>query len=190
VTDTIVDRRKLMTGEGSMKSPIAELELEGEIWTVHGLGAVVRLKDSRGLHMLAHLVTRPYQKVHALDLSCAPGGTIDGGDAGPVLDRKAVEAYRARLRELQQEISEAESRNDAGRLVHARQELEFLEAEMRRAIGLGGRERRSARAAERARINVQRRIAAVLRKVRAASPALGRYLASSVRTGAFCCYQP
>lgn len=170
--------------------PIIELELEGEIWTLRGLGTVVRFRDSRGMRMLAQLMARPGQELHALDLSCTPRGAVDGGDAGPELDRKAIDAYRIRLRELQREVAEAESWNDAGRLARAQRELEFLEAEVKRAVGLGGRERRVGGAVERARINVQRRIAAVLRKMQAASPTLGRHFANSVHTGTFCSYQP
>ena len=189
MTRAMVRRCEVSDTADAMHFPLLELELEGEIWTLRGLGAVVRLKDSRGMRMLAQLMARPGDELHALDLACEPGEAVDGGDAGPELDSRATFAYRTRLHELQQEIAEAESWNDLGRLAHAQQEVEFLEAEVSRAVGIGGRERRVGRAAERARINVQRRIAAVLKRVQAANPALGRYLAGSVRTGLYCSYQ-
>jgi hypothetical protein len=169
---------------------IVELNLAGEVWMLRGLGAVVLLKDSRGVRMLAQLLARPGEDLHVLDLSLDSGGAVDGGDAGPGLDRVAIDAYRTRLHELYDEIATAESWNDAGRVARARHEVSLLEAEVKRAVGLGGRERRMGSAAERARVNVRRRIAATLTKVQAMNPALGRHLASAVRTGACCCYRP
>jgi hypothetical protein len=39
-------------------------------------------------------------------------------------------------------------------------------------------------------LDVTRAIGRVLRKIDAGSPALGAYLAATVRTGVFCCYEP
>lgn len=177
-------------GPGITQLLTLELKLEGQIWTLRGLDTVVRLADSRGMRMLAHLMAHPGQEFHALELSGTAMGAIDGGDAGPRLDHDAIHSYRTRLRELRQQVAEAESWNDMGRLARTQQEIELLEAEVKHAIGLGHRERRVGQAAERARVNVQRRIAAVMTRVKAANPLLGRHLAASVRTGMFCSYQP
>jgi hypothetical protein len=68
----------------------------------------------------------------------------DLGDAGVLLDATAKAAYRARLAELRAELEEAEGFNDPARAAKARQETEFLVAELARAVGLGGRDRRAA----------------------------------------------
>ena len=78
----------------------------------------------------------------------------DLGDAGALLDATAKAAYRARLTELRAELEEAEGRNDPARAATARQEREFLVQELARAVGLGGRDRRAAAHAERARPGV------------------------------------
>jgi hypothetical protein len=44
--------------------------------------------------------------------------------------------------------------------------------------------------AERARLNVGRAIALVLRKIASAHPPLGRHLETTIETGLFCCYTP
>jgi hypothetical protein len=59
----------------------------------------------------------------------------DLGDAGVLLDARAKAAYRARLAELRAELAEAEGFNDPARAARARQELEFLVAELARAVG-------------------------------------------------------
>jgi hypothetical protein len=51
-------------------------------------------------------------------------------------------------------------------------------------VGADGRE------AERARLNVTRALQAVLRRIGAECPVLGRHLESSVRTGNLCAYLP
>jgi hypothetical protein len=138
--------------------------------------------------MLARLVQEPGSLVHVLDLVGA--GHTDGGDAGPALDARARAQYRARAAELMAERDEAEAAADRGRLDRANHELELLTAELERAFGLGGRERRVGSASERARSNAQRRIAHALEQVRAASARLGEHLVASVRTGTYCAYQP
>jgi hypothetical protein len=57
-------------------------------------------------------------------------------------------------------------------------------------VGLGGRSRRSGSDAERARVNVQRRLRDALRRIAELNPEIGRHLEDSVRTGTFCQYSP
>ena len=162
---------------------------EGEYWTVSAGEAVCRLRDSRGVQMLAELVANPGREYHVLALSGA-GDEVDRGDGGEALDAEAIAEYRARLEELDEEIAEAESWADAGRLARAREEREAIGRELAHGVGLGGRVRRTGGAAERARTNVQRRIRGAIRKIEEAQPALGAYLDRTVRTGTFCTYEP
>jgi non-specific serine/threonine protein kinase len=107
-----------------------------------------------------------------------------------VLDDKAIASYRARARDLREALEEAEARNDRGALEAARAELAFLERELSRAVGLGGRHRKAASDAERARVNVTMRIRKAIARLREHSPSLADHLARSVRTGAACMYSP
>ncbi len=165
-----------------------ELALEGEFWTVRGAGQFCRVRDSRGLQMLAQLVQQPGREFHVFELS---GVTqpVDGGDAGAVLDREARDAYERRLRELQSELEEAEVANDTGRRERLQDEYEQLTAELARAFGLGGRERRAGSAVERARVNVRRRIALAIEHIGKACPELARRLSAEVQTGVYCAYR-
>src|SRR5262249_42749722 len=156
-------------------------------WTVRGFGEEIHVKDSRGVQMIARLVEEPGSELHVLDLAGAAGA--DGGDAGPILDEKARRQYRARLVQIAALRGEAESLGDRGRAERANAEIEALTAELERALGLGGRERRVGAASERARTNVQRRIAHALEQIRAASPRLGEHLAATIRTGTYCAYE-
>ena len=183
---------------------------EGEYWTVAYEGAVVRLRDAKGLRHLARLLAHPGREFHATDLEAAEGqlaqaapvgrrsrvrdGDLavrpDLGDAGALLDATAKAAYQARLAELRAELEEAEGFNDSARAAKARAERDFLVGELARAVGLGGRDRRAASHAERARLNATRAIRAAMASLARANPALGRHLAATIRTGRYCSYTP
>ena len=172
------------------------LALEGEYWTVTTkAGRTFRLKDSLGLQYLARLVAEPGREVHVLDLvaggrASGDDAAIDLGDSGQLLDDEARADYRRRLDDLRESLAEAESFGDHARASRAREEIEFLGAELGRAVGLGGRARRSGSSAERARSAVQRRIKNAVQRLAEAAPELGPLLASSVRTGNFCVFRP
>ncbi|HKA97438.1 MAG TPA: hypothetical protein VKD66_14320 [Streptosporangiaceae bacterium] len=182
---------------------------EGEYWTVRYEGSVTWLKDGKGLRYLAQLLSDPGREYHAVDLAAADsqtarsappagqawaGGELrvrpDLGDAGAMLDAQAKAAYQARLGELAAELEEAERCNDPGRAATAAAERDFLIGELARAVGLGGRDRRAASHAERARLNVTRAIRAAMDNLARANPSLGRHLAVTIRTGRYCSYTP
>jgi hypothetical protein len=165
------------------------LRREGDVWSIEHPGGVIRLKHTRGLSMLATLVEREREDIHVTELMGAPDG-VDGGDAGEILDRKAKQAYRARLESLHEQLREAEDRNDIGRANRVRAELDVLTQQLARAVGLGGQDRRVGAATERARIAVRQRLRDAIRKIVEHAPALETYLDSAIKTGTFCSYHP
>jgi hypothetical protein len=166
---------------------------EGESWLLGFEGQSFRLKDSLGLRYLAHLAAQPDREVHVLELARGREGAddaVDGGDAGELLDEAARDSYRQRLEDLREGLAEAESFGDQARAARTREEIEFLGAELGRAVGLGGRPRRAGVAAERARSAVQRRLRNALDRIAEHSPALKAHLDRTLRTGNFCVYRP
>ena len=148
---------------------------EGEYWSIAFAGQGFRLKDVKGLHYLAYLLRNPGREFHVLDLAAAGHEARAGGprispardddlrparlsDTGPVLDEQAKTAYRARLRDLEEDLAEATSWADPVRAARARQEMQFLADQLAAAVGLGGRDRRAGSPAERARVNITRAI--------------------------------
>ncbi|MGH2547329.1 MAG: hypothetical protein ACRDHJ_10685, partial [Actinomycetota bacterium] len=178
---------------------------EGEYFSIAYDGDSFRLKDSKGLRYLAHLLANPGREVHALDVvvhgeggperprpgpAPEPDVVAADGSAEEVIDGRAREEYRRRLRELQEDIDQAEGFGDAERAARAREEMEFLAGELARATGLGGRPRKVASAAERARVNVTKAIRVARDRIREHSPALDRHLQATLHTGTFCSYTP
>ena len=66
--------------------------------------------------------------------------------------------------------------------------MDALLRELRRAVGLGGRDRPTGSDAERARINVARSLRRAIAAISDQSPLLGAHLTDSVRTGGHCMY--
>ena len=168
-------------------------KLEGEYWTVSFGDERLRLKDSKGLQLVAYLVENPDREFHVLHLvgvaDKQPGASMLVENAAPAApDAAARAAYKRRLDDLREELEDAETRGDIGRAERAREEIDLLGDEIGRGLGLGGRERGTGGSVERARINVQRRISDALAKIGAACPTLGRHLSSAIRTGTYCSY--
>ena len=171
---------------------VVTMHRAGELWLVRSEGAEFHLRNTKGVRILAELISHPGREFHVLELGGGPETTtemIDRGDSGEVLDEQARRAYQQRAKELREELEEAERWNDRGRADRARQELEFLERELAGAMGLGGRQRRTGAASERARINVQRRIRDAIRRIESQHPDLAKHLDWAVRTGTFCVYR-
>lgn len=176
---------------------------EGEFWSITYGGIVVRIKNSKGLRDIARLLATPGREVAAVDLASqeyrdtgrrlpttAGIGLGTETHAGEALDAEARAQYRSRLAELEDDILSAEDDNDPERASRAREESELLGAELGAAVGLGGRSRRALDPAERARKAVTGRLRDAIGHIEAAHPPLGRHLHRSVRTGAFCVYDP
>src|SRR6266850_2219937 len=131
---------------------------------------------------------------HALDLASSTSSEGErrqvAGDAGPILDATAKAQYHARLVELDEELREAEQRDDRERMARADEERAQLLEQLAFAVGLGGRDRKAASNAERARVSVTRAIRRVLDRIADRSPALGAHLTATIRTGQYCAYTP
>ena len=164
---------------------------EGDYWSVVFDGRTVRVRDLKGIRYLAQLLTNPGREVHVLDL--VAGGTgqpIALGDAGVMLDERAKSAYRRRLAEIEDDIEQARTLEDAVREAQADAERDFLLRELARAVGLGGRDRRASSDSERARSGVTRAVRKAIARIGEHDPQLGEHLNHAVRTGTYCAYLP
>ncbi len=117
-------------------------------------GRTAEVGDSKGMRDLAVLLARPGEEVHVVDL--AGVGASRRGD--PVLDERPKAAYQRRLRELEEDLDEAQGHNDLVRASRAEAERDALVAELSAALGLTGRERRLGDDVERTRKAVSARI--------------------------------
>jgi predicted ATPase len=159
----------------------------GPVWEASYRGRVVTVRASKGLADLAVLLTSPGREHHCLDLV---GAGVQESSTGDVIDADARRAYEIRIRDLQEEIDDAELANDLGRSERAQAELDALVDHLTAAMGRGGRTRRASGTAERARTTVTQRLRGTIRMLADAHPELGRHLLASVNTGLYCSYTP
>src|SRR4029077_19125044 len=109
------------------------------------------------------LLARPGHPVPAAELMAAgAGGEESRADLGMgsdlLLDERAHREIRTRLRDLEEDIEEAEAWADPERAARANQERDALLHALSAAAGLGGRPRRLGNQSERARKAVTARI--------------------------------
>lgn len=166
---------------------------EGDYWTIARAEVVMRLRDSIGLRHIAQLLKHPGRDFLALQLLTELNGD-DGraavpADAGEMLDSRARASYRHRLRELRGELEEAETLHD-GRATRIHEEIAFIEDELSRAVGLGGRNRRAGSSIERARVSVTRTIRAAIQRIGEHDDVLKYHLDAAIKTGSYCSYTP
>ena len=189
-------------GTAQEESSPAVFQREGDYWTVSWQGKTVRLKDTKGFHYVAYLLTNAGRPVPAYELaalgmtaqvehSAILDSTVTSlGDAGRVIDRAARESYKRRIDELRSELADAERLNDTGRASRLRWELEALSDQIASAVGLGGRARTNGSHRERARQMVTKAVKTAIVKIRAGNAPLGHHLATSIKTGNYCTYDP
>lgn len=158
----------------------------GSIWQMSFEGRDVCLPHVKGFSDLATLLASPGREFHCTELM----GVVEHFDADTQIDTRAKSEYKRRVRELQAELSHAESCNDMARIEPLSEELEVLLNHLNAALGLGGRSRKMGAPSERARSAVTQRIRAALKRIESAHDTLGQHLARSVQTGVCCAYVP
>ncbi len=171
-----------------------------------GGAAPFHLKDAKGLHHLARLLARPGHEFHALELvggtapgaasarerGCGPGGAQQRRRTTP--GRCSTTARRPSTASGSPSSARRSRRprsfHDPERASRAREELDLLSQELSAAVGLGGRDRPTGAASERARVNVTRALRTAIDRVAEHDEGLGHHLRTCVRTGTFCAYEP
>ena len=196
------DRRRALDTASRMAEPHAKATTtsqpsccfyhEGDYWLIASDGKTARLKDAKGFHYIACLLRHPGVEIAVMQLVAptiqANGAQIalaenegdptaihsDLGDAGPLLDATAKMEYARRLRELHEELEEAQRFNDPGKAALLCRESEALMAQLNAATGLHG-DRRVASHVERARSAVAKRIRHAIRQIENHNPQLASF---------------
>lgn len=187
---------------------------EDDFWKIIYQGERLRpIKDAKGLRYIAILLQNPEHSFHVMDLVRLVNGSDNPikesysrmsrerlskeelnpthfGDAGQVIDGKALSEYKKEIKELEEDIDEAENNNDYARGEMLRKEKEFLEQQILAATDLKGRIRKLDDGSDRARKAVSVSIKASIEKIRKKHPELGQHLENSIKRGYHCSYLP
>lgn len=172
----------------------AAFYLEGEYWTIAYAGTVFRLRDAKGLHCLAHLLTHPGQKFAAVELlaihnrpqALKPTRAF-ARQSDRSLDTEREETAPTRDERKPASKSTSNPITPSSRLAPA--------AYRGAHAKLAGKAPTSPHAptvsaAEEARVVVTKRIRSAVKKIAAHHPSLGHHLGTCIKTGAQCVYLP
>ncbi|MHB1345700.1 MAG: hypothetical protein ACYCX3_15315 [Thermoleophilia bacterium] len=179
----------------------------GEYYSITFEHSEFNLQRSNGLAHLARLLRHPGEEIPAVVLVTRLQDRtlkendpeedslwdlrLTTGDPGlPTFDQQAAAAYRARLDEIEDESERARVGGDAPTLARLEAERSGLERALAAGLDHRGRPRLTHATAERARQNVQRAIAAAIKKIGAQDPDLGVHMRQSIVTGVRCAYRP
>jgi len=169
----------------------AECHRVGRKWRLAWQDRSILVEDSIGMAHLAVLLANPRRDILAADLAAglaALGAADDTGLVHPLLDEAAIREYRNRLRRLDAELGQLDP--DDGRAAAARDERDWLIAQLASTAGFGGRVRSFPDQPERARVAVGKAIRRAIARVAEADAALADHLRQTVHTGVRCSYWP
>ena len=165
---------------------------QGTCWEIRGRdGETHYLKHVVGMAYL-HILIRGRDRLHsAVDLrwqvTGRPGCIGSGG--GDLSDDEAIAQYLRAVRHRESALQRARNDNDLDQAEKISQELGWLEREISRSRGLGGR-RRDTSDKEQARKAVCNAIGRALARIAQECPELAEHLRSSIRLGHTLCYAP
>ena len=207
------DARKESASEGALQEVDRPANLflkQGDYWTLKfGSNQPVRLKDSVGLVYIHYLIQHPGQELLPMRVvqqtrgDAAVGRTAtaaetkdadlsldDFSGTGPSLDDQALQEYRERIKDLQEDIDEAERNNNSEAAANAREEQQLLESQLSAAFGLGGQPRPMGSPQEKARHSVSKAIHRAVRNIKKENQHLGDHLSNAIYIGAYVSYRP
>jgi hypothetical protein len=165
----------------------ASMHRRGAVWEVRFNGRDATVPHAKGLADIARLVTVPGADIHVLDLM---DGSDRSGRPGEVADRQALDTYRKRLADVDDEIDEAARNNDFERVARLEAERQAVLDEVGRVSDVHGRARQFANhPAERARKAVAGRVRDAIRKLEPVLPDLAAHLHRTIVTGTYCRYR-
>jgi len=166
---------------------------QGKTWLLVFDGIPKSVDASKGMEYIAYLLRIPGQEIHAVALRSALGGEDQvkiTGSAGELLDEQALREYKERLKDIEDELREAEEFNDIGRAEKLKEEAELLTAEIGRATGLGDRKRLASDDAKRASQSISKAIHRALDSIKEAHEPIWQHLSNSLKIGEYLSYQP
>jgi non-specific serine/threonine protein kinase len=177
---------------------------EGDYWTVAYGGNTGRVRDARGLQLISLLLCAPGRDIPAAQLAVwpqvpvAPGSDgrtlarelgydiVSSGDGSASPDSRARAEYKTRLEALRDEADEADRFNDSLRAARVREEMMAIAEHLGHPETLA----RLRKDSDRARLAVTKAIRYAIRKVERVHRPLASILATSVKTGVYCRYEP
>ncbi len=182
-------------GSAHLHHRVASFRRKGDFWELGFQGQTFWLRHCRGFDFIHFLLRNAGQEFAAIQVvhqgQTLPDTAAVGNQeraqvresAAPILDAQAKQAYRARLRELAEDLEDARQANDVDRAETIEEEKEFLARELARALGLFDRDRKFSTESDRARKCVRMAISRAIASMSRRDGEFAKLLVRSIRTG-------
>ena len=187
VLDDTISGRVPPPSDSESPATTASMRSHADLCEITFAGRAVSVRMSKGMSDIVRLVEVAGREVHCTDLADV---AVEQSSTGEVVDARARREYEDRIRDLQNDIDEAEHDNDYARSYRLQFELDALVDHLAASLGRGKRARRGADNTERARSAVTHRVRATVRQLSRVHPALARHFEHSITTGIYCKYEP
>lgn len=187
-----------VVADGHAASPYA-LQRRGKLWDLVYEQRAETIPHRVGFLYLAQLLQYPGRAFPALELVALADGrlpaevaeadvagltAVDGHETADVIDEEAGTQYRRRIAELDAKKS------SVGLTAAEEKELQALRDQLAQALGVGGRPRKMAGPAERARSNVWHALERAYQAIEQPLPLMAQYLRNSIDRGSVFTYRP
>lgn len=160
---------------------------KGDMWELTFQGVTALVKDSKGNHDIAKLLSKPNSEVHCMELM---GSTLQVNVDTETIDGKAKTSYQKKIKSLLADIEDAKEMNNSELVFKLEEDYETLVDHLSKSLGLAGKPRKIGSSVEKARSAVTWRVRSAIKKIEAINPQLGKHLSNSISTGTFCSYKP
>lgn len=160
---------------------------KGEVWEVSYNGYMVLLKNSKGVNDIFKLLLCPGKEIHCTELA---GDGLFQEEGIALTDQRSKTEYKSRLRNIQEDIAEAQELCDSEKIARLQQEYDQLIDHLATVMGFSGKPRVSSSTVEKARASVTLRIKSSISKMEKVHPQLAKHFSSTIKTGTFCSYRP
>jgi len=155
-------------------------------WKLSFENSVVQLPEVKGFYDIQKMLSHPRQLFHCAELM----GSVINEKAEKLFDLKAKKQYEKKIVELQDDMRDAEERNDFLKLERLQDEYDKLIEYLSQSLGIKGKVRETNTPVEKARSAVTWRIRSAIARIESYHPQLGAHLSNAIKTGSFCSYQP
>lgn len=178
-------------GDGVASVPT--FRLDGDFWKVWFEKESASLKNNVGMRHIARLLGSPGREWHCADLlaqEAGHSGPTPVGSGGEATDKRSIQAYKARIEQLAEELAEAKMENDVHRQVELQEEARQIREHLSSVTGLGEDPRPAADDNEKARQTVTTAIRRAVKSMEKKHRYLGEHLRKHLKLGVFCHYTP
>ena len=187
--------------------------LNGDYWEICYNGQCKSIKNSLGIRYIKYLIQNKGKDIKVSELYYSenplPVGTTDTslstlgsqqlkaeglyvsnlGGTGPLMDEQGKNAYKNRIKELDEQIEEADELGDTHKVEELKDEKDKIVKQLAADFGLGGKSRIGNSAIETIRKNVLKRIRIERKNLDETFPEFSKPLAC-IKTGTECKYLP